>query len=57
MTLSGKSEYRFVDASDQSGFDIKKPQGNNLLMTVNKMNAAFIDLIKDGDSLELHWTE
>ncbi len=57
LTLKGKNEYRFVDASDQSGFDIKKPQGNNLLITINKVNAAFIDLIKDGDSLELHWTE
>ncbi len=55
LTLSGKSEYRFVDASDQSGFDIHSPQGSNLEILINKMNAAFIDLIKDGDSLELHW--
>ncbi len=55
MTLTGKSEYRFVDASDRSGFDIQKPQGSSLEILINKVNAAFIDLIKDGDSLELHW--
>ncbi len=55
LTLTGKEEYRFVDASDKSGFDIQKPQGNNIEILINKMNAAFIDLIKDGDSLELHW--
>ncbi len=55
LTLTGKNEYRFVDASDRSGFDIQKPQGSNLEILINKVNAAFIDLIKDGDSLELHW--
>ncbi len=55
LTLKGKSEYRFVDASDASGFDIHKPQGNNLEIKINKVKGDFIDLIKDGDSLELHW--
>ena len=55
LTLSGKKEYRIVDALDKSGFDINKPKGNNLEIMLNGMSAQFIDLIKDKDELLIHW--
>ena len=53
--LRGKDSYHFVDVIDVIGFDINKPEGTDVLKTINKRSADFADPIKAGDVIELKW--
>lgn len=53
--LRGKDRYHFVDVIDVIGFDINRPEGTDVLKTINKRSADFADPIKAGDVIELKW--
>ncbi|MGN0435435.1 MAG: cell division FtsA domain-containing protein, partial [Wujia sp.] len=54
-TFSGKNEYRFVDVFDYYKFDMSTMGGKSLVTNINGVHAEFIDLLKDGDAIELYW--
>ncbi|MBQ8923753.1 MAG: rod shape-determining protein [Lachnospiraceae bacterium] len=54
-TLSGKNEYRFVDAMDACAFDMSTMKGSSLATKVDGYPANFIDLIHEGANIEIYW--
>lgn len=54
-SLSGKSEYKFVDVFDVYNFDMSVMGGKRLVTRINQEVAEFITELKDGDSVELYW--
>ncbi|WP_341877049.1 cell division protein FtsA [Defluviitalea saccharophila] len=55
VTLKGKkSDYIFVDIFNFIDFDLKNPQGN-IVLKLNGKRAAFTDIIKQGDQIEIYW--
>ena len=57
VTMSGKAEYVFVDVFDYIDFDTKTIGGGSLLTTVNGVKAEYLQPIKNGDIIEVKWTE
>jgi cell division protein FtsA len=49
-----KSGYIFVDIFNFIDFDLKNPQGN-IVLKLNGKRAAFTDIIKQGDMIEIYW--
>ncbi len=49
-----KKRYMFVDIFSYIDFDLKNPQGNIILL-LNGQRAAFTDLIKQGDKIDIYW--
>ena len=54
-TLTGKDEYRFVDAMDASAFDMSSMKGSRLETKIDGVHAEFIDLIHEGANIEIYW--
>lgn len=55
VTMKGKkSNYIFVDIFNFIDFDLKNPQGN-IVLKLNGKRAAFTDIIKQGDLIEIYW--
>lgn len=54
-TLTGKNEYRFVDAMDACAFDMSSMKGSRLETMVDGVHAEFIDLIHEGANIEIYW--
>ncbi len=55
FTLTGKNEYRFVDIFDVYKFDMSVMGGKRLVTNINSIHAEFIDVLHDGDSVEIYW--
>lgn len=55
VILSGKPNYTFVDIFDFYSFDLSKPQGTELVTTINGVKAEFMGPIYDGSIIELYW--
>jgi cell division protein FtsA len=49
-----KQEYMFVDIFNFIDFDLSKPQGS-IVLKLNGKQAAFTDIIKPGDEIEIGW--
>lgn len=49
-----KSSYIFVDVFNFINFDISRPQGN-IVLRLNGRPAAFTDVIKPGDVIDIYW--
>ncbi|MGL5260369.1 MAG: cell division protein FtsA [Lachnospiraceae bacterium] len=56
VILTGKQNYIFVDIFDFIPFDLSKPKGA-IVTTVNKVNAQFMEPLKEGDFVEIYWRE
>jgi len=55
ITLDGsKSQYIFVDIFNYINFDLSNPKGN-IVLRLNGRQAAFTDIIKPGDIIEIRW--
>ncbi len=55
ITLSdGRSQYIFVDIFNYVDFDLTKPKGT-IVLRLNGQQAAFTDIIKSGDVIEIYW--
>lgn len=57
LTLTGKSDYVYVDIFDFIDFDLSKPQGTSVVTTINGQTAGFVDKLSEGDVLEIFWKE
>jgi cell division ATPase FtsA len=55
IELSGKKEYRVVDILDYYEIDITTPTGKAFILKKNGEDAEFINELKDGDIVEMHW--
>ncbi len=55
VTLSGKSEYTFVDVFNVYPFDTNTVKGDELVTTINGKNCMFLDPLAEGDALEIFW--
>ena len=55
VTLSNKKGYSFVDVFDHIDFDLSKPQGRVLKTTINGKDCGYMDLLNDGDVIEIKW--
>jgi len=49
-----KTQYIFVDIFNFIDFDLSKPQGN-IVLRLNGKPAAFTDIIKPGDIIDIYW--
>lgn len=54
--MIGKNEYVIVDIFDYIDFDLTVPKGN-INITLNGVNAQYTAKLKDGDVVEVFWTE
>ena len=54
VTLTGKSEYVFVDVFNFFEFDLSSAKGV-LVTTVNGMQAQHLQPLQDGDMVDIHW--
>ncbi len=57
VTLSGKSEYIFVDIFDYYDFDLQAGGGRGIITKLNGEVAQYTAVLKDGDRIELAWKE
>lgn len=56
ITLKNKPSYVFVDIFDYYPFDTKTPAGDELITRINGVQCGFFDVIKEGDIIEVFWT-
>ena len=57
VTLSGKSEYIFVDIFDYYDFDLQAGGGRGIITKLNGEVAQYTAVLKDGDRMELAWKQ
>ena len=57
VQLSGKSDYVYVDVFDYIDFDLTRPKGKGIITTLNGRQAQYMELIADGDVIEIYWQE
>lgn len=55
VSLSGKSEYVFVDVFQYIEFDLSKPQGSGIVTRLNGRDAQYMENIHNGDIIEIYW--
>lgn len=55
VTLKGKEGYMFVDIFNFYDFDTANVKGEILILTINGKKAAYTDLIKEKDIIEVKW--
>ncbi|MBR1860968.1 MAG: rod shape-determining protein [Lachnospiraceae bacterium] len=55
ITMKGKSNYVFVDVFDYIDFDLRNPAGRSVITKVNGLEAAYMQELHDGDTLEIYW--
>lgn len=57
VTLTGKSEYIYVDVFDRINFDLSKPQGKMVETLINGRKAQYIEPLHNGDELQIFWKD
>lgn len=57
VTLTGKSNYVFVDIFDKYDFDLKTIKGSALVQTIDGQPAEHFSPLHNGAVLELYWKE
>ncbi|MBR1691708.1 MAG: hypothetical protein IJ711_02915, partial [Lachnospiraceae bacterium] len=57
VKLSGKKDYIFVDVFDYIDFDLSRPQGTMVVLKLNGKDAAYTDILKTGDILQIYWAK
>ncbi|MFI3201675.1 MAG: cell division FtsA domain-containing protein [Eubacteriales bacterium] len=55
--LNGKSEYVFVDVFEAYHFDLTQPNGKEIITNLNGVKAKYLEVLKDGDVIELGWQD
>ncbi len=51
-----RAQYIFVDIFNYIDFDLTKPQGT-IVLKLNGKQAAFTDVIRSGDTIEIYWNK
>ncbi len=57
VTLTGKSDYIYVDVFDRINFDLSKPQGKMVETLINGRKAQYIEPLHNGDELQIFWKD
>ena len=57
VPLYGKDSYVFVDIFDFIDFDLKDARGRKIMTKVNGHDADYIEMLRDGDEIEVYWEE
>jgi len=57
VILTGKKEYVFADIFDFYEFDLTRKAGMNLVTNINNRKANYMEVLHDGDIIELGWTK
>ncbi len=57
LTLSGKSEYIFVDIFDYIDFDLRNSNGRAIVTQVNGATPDYMQVLSEGDKIEIYWKE
>lgn len=55
VVMRGKKNYIFVDVFDYIDFDLSTPHGSSVVTKRNGENAGYVDVLAEGDSLEIYW--
>lgn len=55
VTLTGKSNYKFVDIFDFYNFDLSKVGGTRLVTNINGKHAEYVAPLHDGDMIDIYW--
>lgn len=55
VTLTGKSNYKFVDVFDFYNFDLSKVGGTRLVTNINGRHAEYVAPLHDGDMIDIYW--
>ena len=55
VTMTGKKSYIYVDVFDYIDFDLSTPHGSCVVTKRNGENAGYVDVLADGDQLEIYW--
>ena len=55
VTLTGKTEYVFVDVFDFIEFDLKASGGRSIVTLLNGVNADYMARLKQGDRIDIYW--
>ncbi len=55
ITLSGKSDYVYVDIFDVIDFDLSRTRGKGIVATLNGRPAQYLEPIHSGDVMEIYW--
>lgn len=55
VTLTGKTNYCFVDILDVYPIDLSQPHGETVVMLQNGKKAEFTNPLADGDIIDLYW--
>ena len=57
VLMTGKNDYIFVDIFDRITFDLAAGKGRAIATVINGRDAAFSELLHDGDQVDLYWKE
>lgn len=57
VTLSGKSSYIYVEVFDLIDFDLSSPKGKSVATMLNGRPAQYVEMLCDGDVLEIYWKD
>ncbi|MBR4529425.1 MAG: cell division protein FtsA, partial [Lachnospiraceae bacterium] len=57
ITMTGKSEYIFVDVFDYIDFDLKMSKGRAIVTQVNGASPDYMQVLAEGDKIEIYWKE
>ncbi|MCR5676104.1 MAG: rod shape-determining protein [Lachnospiraceae bacterium] len=57
VTMTGKSDYIFVDIFDYIDFDLKDSHGRAIVTQVNGASPDYMQTLSEGDRIEIYWKE
>ena len=57
VTLTGKSEYMFVDVFDFYPFDLTTVRGKRLITNIDGSHAEFIQTLHEGAVVDIYWEQ
>ncbi len=55
IVMQGKKEYVFVDVFDYIDFDLREPKGRSIVTDINGRPAEYMEILKDGDVIDIYW--
>lgn len=55
IVMQGKKEYVFVDVFDYIDFDLREPKGRSIVTEINGRTAEYMEILKDGDVIDIYW--
>lgn len=57
ITMSGKTEYVYVDIFDYIKFNLQDSRGRGIVTQLNGRAAGYMETLKDGDIISVYWKE